>query len=217
MARTKNNCITYGSSGKMGHVVFTVDGRMRPKPDISRRVWTQPQKLHLERVEESKRYGRWAICDPELNEFYARKAADKHGLGAWHMAISDYFHPPEIMSADFRNVNRTKGRNIIICATDNFEVKKVMVSFISPASEILENGHADRESGHFAWNYRLKSDIGFVPGLSVFIRAMDVAGNITMVTLTWPFDCQNLVNFALPNVLQSGKKRLKSQLRIWNG
>jgi hypothetical protein len=215
MARTKNNCITNGTSGKIGTMVLTVDGNMRSRPDVSGRVWSPLQKLHLERLEESKRYGRWAISDPEMNEFYARKAAKKHGLGAWHLAISDYYYPPVIVSADFRNVMIETERRIHICTSDNMEVVKVIISFISPATGLLENHHAEMESERpFRWCCHLHHTTEFFPGLVVLIRAMDHAGNITSTRLTWPFNCEDVIKFGQCGVQEPKTKHLKSQLRI---
>jgi hypothetical protein len=214
MAHTRNNVITRGSSGKMGEAVFTIDGKMRSRPDTSNRAWSELQKNHLDRFEKAKEYARVAISEPELNDFYAAKAASKHGLGAWHLAIKDFYHPPEILKAEFREFQGKSGNEVYIEAYDIYKVTGIMVSFNSPEGIILEEGSAYEYRCDIIWRYWLKSDIELVPGLSVTIGAKDVPGNITRVILTWPFDCSKTIHFGSAGQAGTAKKRQKSQLRI---
>ena len=217
MASTRNNCITRNSSGKIGNMVLTHDGYMRSRPDHSKRVLSTLQQAHCNRFEEALAYARMAISDPVLNEFYAQKATRKHGLGAWHLAINDYCNPPEVFSAEFRKFNGTSGNEIYIAAYDKYKVTGIMVSFTSPGGMIIEEGTADQHKFEYRWVYTLKSDIELVSGLSVAISAKDLPGNITRVSLVWPFECDKEISFPFTHMPGVGKNRQKSQLRIRNG
>ena len=212
MSRTRNNVITRYTSGSMGDAVFTSDGNMRSKPDISQRVWSTSQKSHLTRFQEAKNFARMAISDPELNAYYARLAASKHGLGAWHMAIRDYYYPPSILSADFRNFTGKSGNSISICPDDEFKVMEVGISFLSPQGTMLEEGHQIINDLIEYWHYNLKTDLELVSGLTITIYVTDGPGNITQESLTWPFDCRTEILFTPKVTKRSGKKHQKSQL-----
>ena len=213
MARTRGNAITNGTSGKFGNVVFTADGKMRSRPDTSNRVWSPLQRAHLERVERAKEYARMAISDPELNDFYAQKAARKHGLGAWHMAISHFMHDPVIYSANFMDFHGSPGDLIRVEAIDRFEVAEVMMSFISPEGIILEEVIGTRPGHRSCWVCEINSDIELVPGLQFFFRARNLPGNTGSATLMWPFDLSVPVLFSPAGNQGSRRKREKSQLR----
>ncbi|MCX6306486.1 MAG: hypothetical protein NT040_16100 [Bacteroidetes bacterium] len=212
MARTKNNCITYGTSGKLGNLLFTSDGNMRSKPNTSNRVWSPLQIVQQNRFASAKEYARMAISDPELNAFYAAKARRKHGLGAWHLAISDYCHPPKISSAYFQNFKGKPGDEVRIMAFDDFQLTEVRVSF-AHATGIFEEGSAQLINFGTDWLYRMKSSVVCSPGLTVTIQARGLPGNVTAVTLEWPFDCRNEILFSPDPGRGAGKRREKSQLR----
>jgi hypothetical protein len=214
MANNRNNVITHGSSGKMGNAVFTLDGKMRSKPDISKRVWSPSQKEHLGLFERAKEYARMAISDPELNDYYAAKAKRKHGLGAWHLAIKDFCSPPRILAAEFRRFTGKSGDELYITANDDFEIAGVSVAVFSQEGILLEEGNASECEFRINWLYRLKSDINLVRGLNVTISAKDLPGNMASATLIWPFECDREILISDESLPGSAKKKLKSQLRV---
>lgn len=213
MARTRNNCVTTHTSGKLGHTVFTIDGTMRSRPDVNKRVWSPLQKEHLTRIEEAKEYARMAISDPALNEFYAERAARKHGLGAWHLAIRDYYYPPVIHSVNFHDFKGRRRDTVRIYALDNFKVAAAKMKFTSPEGIIPDEGNGFEEELHGDWIYILKSDIELAAGLRVAIQVWDLPGNQTTEELMWPFKCDTEIFFEKESP-PSSKKRTKSQLRI---
>jgi plastocyanin len=168
------------------------------------------QKEHLNRIEEAKEYARRAISDPVLNDFYAAKAARKKGIGAWHMAIKDFYYPPKILDADFRDFTGRCGDTVRFTAHDKFKVVSTRVIFATAAGIVLEEGDGD-ESYVFR-TYVLKKDIELMPGDTVTFHATDLPGNLASVELTWPFNCREVIKFE--NKVQGRTKRTKSQLRI---
>jgi len=214
MARTRTNAITAGYSGIFDNAVMTIDRKLRSKPDVSKRVWSPKQKAHLERVERAKEFGRMAISDPVLNEHYARIAENKHGLGAWHIAISDCYNLPVIQMADFRNILSLHGSRQISCSVNKSDLKEVKIYLFSPMGELLEEGTANQLYSADDWHCELIAHIEPVHGLTVTLRAMDIPGNVASVTVVYPFDCLKPIQFGTDPIVASKCKRKKSQLRI---
>jgi hypothetical protein len=187
---------------------------MRSRPETSKRGWSIAQKEHLSRFEKAKEYARKAISDPVLNEIYAKKAARKHGLGAWHLAISDYCHPAEINSVNFSDCRGKTGDEIIITVFDKYEVTGMKIVITSPVGMLLEEGAAKRPLFDFRWKYTLKSEIELVPDLKITISVTDLPGNITSENLVFPFEYNKEMLFPGTHIPGASVKRRKSQLRI---
>jgi len=47
MARTRNNIVIRGLSGKLGQLVILSDGHIRTRPDVSKRVWSERQRSRV--------------------------------------------------------------------------------------------------------------------------------------------------------------------------
>jgi len=213
MARTRTNAITKDYSGIFDNALMTSDGTLRSRPDVSKRVWSPKQKAHLERVERAKEFGRMAISDPVLNEHYARMAENKHGLGAWHVAISDCYKLPVIETVDLRDFMKLHEIRQISCSVNKTDLKEVRIYLFSPVGELLEEGPAKQLFSSGDWHYELIKHIEPVHGLTVTIRAEDIPGNMTNVTVVYPFDCLKPLQFGTDPIVASKGKRKKSQLR----
>ncbi|MCX6244286.1 MAG: hypothetical protein NTU98_06220 [Bacteroidetes bacterium] len=100
MARSRGNIITHSYSGKLGKVVLQKDGVMRSLPDVSKRVRSGKQKIHLSRFEQAKEYARRVLADPLQRAQYEeplRKLKKKNpNIGIYQVAIKDYMNPPKI-------------------------------------------------------------------------------------------------------------------------
>jgi len=190
MARNISNIITKGQSGKIGNLVLTSDGHLRSRPDVSRRTWSAKQIHHLTKVEAAKNYARAVLRDPEKSAFYSPKAEKKKGLGIWHLAISDYYHSPEIHRISFPGFTGKTGDKILVEASDNFKVCSVNISIILQNGLALEQGFAGEGTNSFVWVYALKNSLIPADGLEVRVVVMDLPGNITTQTVQWPFDCK---------------------------
>lgn len=197
--------------GKKGRVLVAPVIPKGSGPNVSQRTWSPLQKEHLTRIEEAKDYARRAISDPVLNEYYAEKALRKKGIGAWHLAIKDYYHPPEILDAYFMAFTGKSGDIVQFTALDNLKVAATRVIFTSADGIVLDEGEGTGGVDNVFCKYVLKVDIELVPGLTVTIQATDLPGNMTSVELTWPFQCGSVIEFK--RNYKGRKKRVKSQLR----
>ena len=214
MARTRTNALTKYYSGIFNNAVMTSDGTLRSRPDVSGRVWSPKQRAHLERVERAKEFGRMAISDPVLNEYYACKAERIKGLGAWHMAVSDFYKMPVIESVEFSDFPELFGSRQIRCSVNKWDMKEVRISIVSLAGEPMEEGVAEWSLSTGCWHYSLKSDDKPVPGLTFIITGIDIPGNVTSVTLVYPLDCMRVMEFGATKNAPSRGTRKKSQLRV---
>ena len=213
MAHTRANPITKHYSGIFDKAVMTSDGTLRSRPDVSNRVWSPKQRAHLERVERAKEFGRMAISDPVLNEYYARKAEGIKGLGAWHLAVSDFYNMPVIQSVDFSDFTNLPEIRQIRVSVNKWDMKEMRISIVSRAGELLEEGIAGWSVSTGQWHFRLKSDKP-VPGLTFIITGTDIPGNVTSVTLAYPCDSAKVIEFGPTTDRLPREKRKKSQLRV---
>jgi hypothetical protein len=213
MARTRTNALTKYYSGLFDNAVMTSDGTLRSRPDVSKRVWSPKQKAHLERLERAKEFGRMAISDPLLNEYYARKAINKRGLGAWHIAVGDCYKLPVITKVDFTDFINAHGSNQIRFEMNKWDMKEVRVSIVSAGDGPPEEGIAEAMYNPGIWQYKMRSHHQPAPGLAVAVRAEDIPGNVTGMTIVYPFDCTRVIDVGCDTLNISKGKRKKSQLR----
>jgi hypothetical protein len=187
MAKNLNNVLLQGMTGKIGDLVFTRDGRVRSRPDVSKRKWSPCQCAHLSRVQEGKVWARHALSDPALRPWYASLASKKPGLGAWHIAISDYYNRPEIVRLTLHDNRPAHPVLVKILATDKFMVREVRVTVSGPGGKVVEVAAASHETPFDEWTCPLKSDLFRKPGLILTVEATDTPGNRVFSSFGGPF------------------------------
>src|SRR5512141_2966107 len=114
MAKVRSNIVVRGLSGKIGdQIVFR---RLRggrtvacAMPDFSRRKLSAEQKSHHEKFKMGAAYARDAARSQPI---YAELAAGTPKT-AYNVALSDFFHAPEIHEA------RVEGGAVRVQASDN--------------------------------------------------------------------------------------------------
>jgi hypothetical protein len=117
------------------------------------------------------------VADPELNAAYAAKA--KKGRTARHVAISDYFHAPDIEAVDLSGYHGKPGDVIRIEVTDNFAVKEVKVVITNPDGSLVEEDFATPGAIGYEWTYKATADNADLDGDRIDIYASDTPGNIS--------------------------------------
>jgi hypothetical protein len=166
MAKVIDNDIVAGLSGKLGkRLVFRHlrNGRtiVLTRPDFSSRVFSQEQLAHQDRFKQASDYARRAAKEEPV---YAALAA-RSGRGAYHVALTDWFHPPVI-----KQVTAQAG-TIRVYATDDVQVAQVRVTISDEQGNVIEQGQAAL-NGDGWWEYLLSSEG------RVTIEAFDLAGNV---------------------------------------
>lgn len=167
MAKVKQNVVVQGISGTLGkNLVFRhmKDGStiISMKQDFSNRVFSEGQLTHQSRFQEAAAYARNAA---KTNPIYAELAKGTTKT-AYNIALSDWFNPPVI-----HQVKRQNGR-ILIEASDNVLVNKVLVMILDSEEKIVERGEAVFVKD-MRWEY-----ISAAKG-RVRVEAWDLAGNVT--------------------------------------
>lgn len=177
MAKVKNNVIARGIVGLVGdQLVLKRDkaGRtiLSNRPHFSEdRVFTPAQQAQQERFRAARAYAREA----KHLEVYQAKAAGTPYTPS-NVAMTDWFHAPEIREIDLAGWTGQAGQGIRIWAVDDVQVKQVSVEILDESGAVLEQGLAAPEDGE-CWIYRTIAD---ATGLaSVRVRAEDLPGHVT--------------------------------------
>ena len=89
--------------GKLGKIVYrrTQNGEvsMYPAPDMTKVVWSQPQKAQRQNFAKASAYAKLAIQDPDIRQFYVEMAKQrkKNKRRPGDMAVSDYFQGNDLL------------------------------------------------------------------------------------------------------------------------
>lgn len=89
--------------GKMGKIVYRLahNGEVSayPAPDMSGIEWSQAQKAQRQKLAQATAYGKLAIRDPEIRQYYVQMAKQrKQDQGRpFDMAVSDYFQGNDLL------------------------------------------------------------------------------------------------------------------------
>jgi len=166
MAKVTNNLIIKGVSGTLGRdfvVRQMKDGSiiLSAKPDFSNRVFSQGQLTHQSRFQEAAAYARDAA---KTNPIYAELAKGTMKT-AYNIALSDWFNPPVIHGV------RRQGKTLLVEASDNVAVAKVLVSVLNEEGKPLEQGEAVSGDGQL-WEYSTSTEG------KIIVEVWDFARNI---------------------------------------
>jgi len=170
MAKVVMNELMKALSGQIGGLVFRQmpngDVLVSMAPNFSRRKFSKGQKKHQQSFREAAAYARSAA---KTQPIYAELA--KGTLTAYNIAVSDWFNPPVI-----HKVQQKDGR-ILIEASDNVMVTKVVVTVRDDQGAVLEKGEATRGEGNW-WEYIPKTIRN-----TITTEAWDLARNVTKFVL----------------------------------
>ncbi len=179
-------------SGKVGQVVVKRrDGKYYvATPPIHTKPPTEKQLEHREKFAKAIRYAKMATDeespDKETYEEAAETASD--GRSPMNMAVSDWFHPPEIDEVDFSEYHGRAGDVITILLKNEAKVDSVKLTISDADGNLLERGEATRRMA-LVWDYTATQDL---PGddATFVISVTDLPGNTAEESLE-----HHLVNF----------------------
>jgi hypothetical protein len=181
MAKQKGNVVTHGLSGKIGDLLVfrqvagkTVVSKVPEQP----KTISDKQKEHRERFQRATFYAKSAVEAPGTKELYADKAKRRPGKTAYHVAVADYFHAPDIRAVDLSKYTGTAGDEIRIEVSDDFAVKSVYVQINNADGSLVEEGEAVNSAGYL-WIYTATQDNENLEGDRILVTASDLPGNIT--------------------------------------
>lgn len=215
MAKRTDNIITSGHTGRFGKFVFTSNDIVRSRPDFSKRVFSPAQIAHFTQWEQAIAFGRRAIRDPGLNDYYAKKAEQKKGLGAWHLAIKNYFEMPGIYSVHMGTRWNHDRVELEILSRGIYKLKELKITFSKPDGSILEEGPADLPDDDLFWYYPLQNEASATMGNLITFSGCSLPGHIFRNTMTIRNDFPFEAIVENDKISQTAKKnrKLKSQLR----
>jgi hypothetical protein len=178
MAKSKNNVVTYGLSGKIGDLLIfrQKDGQtiVAKVPQQSGKV-SKKQKAQRKRFQQAVIYAKAAINDSETGELY--RTADRKGQNPISIAVADFFNAPDIEQVDLSGYSGSAGDSIRINVTDDFAVKSVQVEIVNTGG-IVEKGEAVQTSDSW-WTYVATCENNSIETTRIVVSASDLPGNIT--------------------------------------
>lgn len=94
-----------------------------------------------------------------------------------NVAVSDWFHPPEIDEVDFYAYHGRAGDRIVIYLSNQIKVDSVKLAISDLDGNVIERGHAAR-TDDFEWTYTASEDLPGDDAIFV-ITVRDLPGNVT--------------------------------------
>jgi hypothetical protein len=177
MAKVQRNTVIQGVTGALGdQLVARRDkaGRttLMKKPTFSDdRVFSKAQKGQQGSFKEAMLYAKSAV---KREPIYAEIAAGTPRT-AYNVAISDWFHPPEVGEIDLSGWTGQVGESIRVKAVDDAVVARVMVTIVGERDVVIEQGDAEPIDDVW-WEYVTRQP---APGqVSVIALAVDLPGHI---------------------------------------
>jgi hypothetical protein len=184
MAKSKNNLVTHGLSGKLGGtLVFRqVNGEtiVTQMPARNAKL-TEKQEAVRKNFQQATIYATGAVRDPVTGELYAAAAKKTKGLSAYNVAVADFLHAPSIKTIDLSKYTGVAGDEIHIVASDDFAVQSVHVSISNHDASLGEEGYATQAACKL-WVYVTSQDNNYAEGTRIVVSASDIPGNVTSET-----------------------------------
>lgn len=177
MAKAQRNAVIQGTSGALGDQLVTrrdKAGRttLMKKPTFSDdREFSRAQKGQQGSFREAMLYAKSAV---KREPIYA-ELAEGTPRTAYNIAISDWFHPPEVRAIDLSGWTGQAGESIRIKAEDDVMVVRVTVAIVDGEDEVIEQGEAEQVDGVW-WVYTTtRAALGSARVIGV---AEDLAGHV---------------------------------------
>jgi hypothetical protein len=181
MAKSTNNVLTYGLSGKIGDLLVfrQKDGKtiVAKVPEQSKTT-SDKQKEQRKRFQQATIYAKNAVNSAGVKERYAEGAKKKKGITAYNVAVADFFNAPDIHSIDLSEYTGKVGDEIRVTVSDDFAVQSVHVQINNADGSLVEDGYAVYSAGNL-WIYAATQPNENLDGDRIVISASDLPGNIT--------------------------------------
>lgn len=130
--------------GSVGDIVYRQHNEKvyaSVKPKTRKAEPTAAQTAHRERFSKAAAFGRRALSNPTMREYY-EQVAESRDLPIVSVAIADFFNAPVVKQIDLSSYNGQAGDPILIEAADDLGVVSVHVSIIDGQDNSVESGSA---------------------------------------------------------------------------
>jgi len=181
MAKVKLNPILEQIRGQVGDLVFKRYGEgvvISRKPDMEGVEPTEAQLAQRERFREGVLYGKMVVADPEAKALYDEVAQAK-GKPVFSLMVADFFNAPSVDEVDLSAYAGAVGDQIVIRASDDFDVMGVAVALTDADGNPIEAGEAvetPAESGR--WVYAATADVLTGTTVRIAVMATDRPGRV---------------------------------------
>ncbi|WP_332733818.1 hypothetical protein [Flavihumibacter sp.] len=124
-------------------------------------------------------YAKKAIQNPELKEQY--EAVRRGNQSAFNVAFQDKYYAPELSALRTESYTGQAGQQMLVEATDNFRVTKVVFTLFASDGTVLEEGDAVMDDNGFDWIYTTKVANPSPAGTIVRVTAEDIPKSKTIL------------------------------------
>ena len=179
MAKVKLNPILEGIRGQVGDLVFKRYGEgvvISRKPDFEGREWTEAQLAARERFRQAALYGKMVMADPEAKAVY-EEAAKAKGKPVFSLTVADFFNAPSVDEVDLSGYAGAVGDEIVIRASDDFDVVGVSVALTDAEGNAIESGEAAETAPNSGrWVYTATAAVSTGTTVRIAVTATDRPG-----------------------------------------
>jgi hypothetical protein len=181
MAKVKLNPILEQIRGKVGDLVFKRYGDeviISQKPDLSGHEMSEAQLAAQDRFRQAALYGKVVFADPDTKALYT-EAANQKGHPVFSLAVADFFNAPSVDVVDLSGYSGAVGDEIVILASDDFDVIIVQVVLTDAEGNLIESGAAVEtppESGR--WVYTSTAEVSAGTTVRIAVTAEDRPGGV---------------------------------------
>ena len=173
-----------GLSGSMEDWVYSIrNGKtyLGPKPNRTKER-SQAELDHQERFQEAVDFGKSAMVDPVLREFY-EPIAQARKITIYALAVGDFLSEPEFKPLNLSKYQGQVGDPILIRAIDDLGLADVDVKIVSQEGTPIESGKAVETGVHSGkWTYTATQPVARGTDVFIEVKGVDHAGNQAQLT-----------------------------------
>ena len=181
MAKVRLNPILEQIRGQVGDLVFKRYGKeviISRKPDLSGVEPSQAQLAARERFRQATLFGKMVMADPETKAIY-EEAAKAKGKPVFSLTVADFFNAPSVDEVDLSGYAGAVGDEIVVRASDDFDVVGVGMTLTDAGGNPIESGEAvetPAESGR--WVYAATAAVDTGATVRIAVTATDRPGSV---------------------------------------
>ena len=137
------------------------------------------------RFAEAVQYAKQQTADPGSASFALYKTGiTARKRSAFMVALTDYLSAPKVHYIDGVGYHGAVGERIMVKATDNFQVTKVIVMITDAAGNRVEEGEAGADAnGVGLWGYKATTANPALAGTTIRAIAYDRPGNMATLDI----------------------------------
>ena len=175
-----------GFKGKLGNqfVLKRRNGQavMASRPNRTDVKPSAAQTQVTKKFKSASDYAKKILKVPEYRTLYQSKV--QKGQSAYMLAVGDYFSLPWVESIDTKGYQGNPGDQILILASDDFMVRKVLVSLVDAGGNTLESGECQEATDGNGWIYTATTTITPTAGVTINVIVYDLPKHFVTQSLT---------------------------------